>query len=404
MAANEGDKPAVFFSASNQMALVESPSIQITSHHLNDDNFLCWAQSVKFFIRGKSKMGLLDGSRKPVLLGDAGYPIWDAENSMLMSWLVNSMEPEISQGYIFYSTAKDIWDAVNLTYSNQGNDSKLDELNEKARSVQQGDTTVTYYFNALHSLYQEIDLYQDAEWKDPEDHVMYKTLVEKDRVFKFLSGLPTEFDQERSRILGLQPIQSLREVFNAIKREESRINFMMGGPKTAQAEVSALVTEKQPPSNSDVASAHVSMQKSVSRKDDKDRLWCDHCQRSRHTRNTCWKLNGRPSNSGRGVGRGWNSPNGAGRGFQVAADSPKSVTTDSSPITKEQLEQFYRFMTQNLKPNTNQSSANLAQSGNFIQALSVSYNSSPWIVDSGATDHMTGSSKVFSSYIPCSGH
>ena len=206
---------------------------------------------------------------------------------------------------------------------------------------------------------------------------MYKTLVEKDRVFKFLSGLRTEFDQERSRILGLQPIQSLREVFNAIKREESRINFMMGGPKTAQAEVSALVTEKQPPSNSDVASAHVSMQKSVSRKDDKDRLWCDHCQRSRHTRNTCWKLNGRPSNSGRGVGRGWNSPNGAGRGFQVAADSPKSVTTDSSPITKEQLEQFYRFMTQNLKPNTNQSSANLAQSGNFIQALSVSYNSSP---------------------------
>ena len=115
---------------------VESPSIQITSHRLNGDNFLRWAQSVKFFVCGKGKMGLLDGSHKPVFPGDAGYPIWDAENSMLMSWLVNSMELEISQGYIFYSTAKDIWDAVNLTYSNLGNDSKLYELNEKARSVQ----------------------------------------------------------------------------------------------------------------------------------------------------------------------------------------------------------------------------------------------------------------------------
>lgn len=60
-------------------------------------------------------MGLLDGSRKPVTPSESGYALWDAENSMLMSWLINSMEPEISQGYIFYTTAKDIWDAVNLT-------------------------------------------------------------------------------------------------------------------------------------------------------------------------------------------------------------------------------------------------------------------------------------------------
>ena len=27
----------------------------------------------------------------------------------------------------------------------------------------------------------------------------------------------------------------------------------------------------------------------------------------------------------------------------------------------------------------------------------------PWIIDLGATDHMTNHSKLFSSYIPCSG-
>jgi hypothetical protein len=34
--------------------------------------------------------------------------------------------------------------------------------------------------------------------------------------------------------------------------------------------------------------------------DDKDKLFCDHCNRSRHTRETCWRLQGCPPIRGRG--------------------------------------------------------------------------------------------------------
>ena len=70
-------------------------------------------------------MGYLDDTHKPVLPKEAGYQTWFVENSIVMTWLINSMEPEISQGYILYNTAKEIWDAANLMYSNLGNDSKL---------------------------------------------------------------------------------------------------------------------------------------------------------------------------------------------------------------------------------------------------------------------------------------
>lgn len=30
--------------------------------------------------------------------------------------------------------------------------------------------------------------------------------------------------------------------------------------------------------------------------------------------------------------------------------------------------------------------------------------SAPWIIDNGASDHMTNSSNLFNSYIPCSGN
>ena len=64
---------------------------------------------------------------------------------MVMAWLINSMEPEISQGYILYTTTKKIWDTTNLMYSNLGNNFKLYELSAKARAIQQGDLLVMVF-------------------------------------------------------------------------------------------------------------------------------------------------------------------------------------------------------------------------------------------------------------------
>ena len=40
---------------------------------------------------------------------------------MIMVWLVNAMEEEISVTYICYSTAKELWDNVTQMYSDLGN-------------------------------------------------------------------------------------------------------------------------------------------------------------------------------------------------------------------------------------------------------------------------------------------
>lgn len=39
---------------------------------------------------------------------DLSFKAWDAENSMVMSWLINTTEPDVNQGYVFFSTAKEI--------------------------------------------------------------------------------------------------------------------------------------------------------------------------------------------------------------------------------------------------------------------------------------------------------
>lgn len=47
----------------------------------------------------------------------ANYGNWGAKNSMIMAWLIKSMAPKIGRTYLFYKTAKEIWEAAQELYS-----------------------------------------------------------------------------------------------------------------------------------------------------------------------------------------------------------------------------------------------------------------------------------------------
>lgn len=52
---------------------------------------------------------------------------------MIMTWLVNSMEFEFGQPFLFLLTAKELWDAVNETYSDLGNSPQVHEIKTDSR-------------------------------------------------------------------------------------------------------------------------------------------------------------------------------------------------------------------------------------------------------------------------------
>ena len=55
------------------------------------------------YVRGKIRY-LTSETKAPASV-DLAYPLWDAENSMVMTWLMNSMEEDIGSNYMCYSTA-----------------------------------------------------------------------------------------------------------------------------------------------------------------------------------------------------------------------------------------------------------------------------------------------------------
>ncbi|XP_062112547.1 uncharacterized protein LOC133823719 [Humulus lupulus] len=188
-------------------------------------------------------MGYLTGDKKEPKEDDSAYATWDAKNSMVMTWLVKSMEEEISSNYMCYPTAKELWDNVHQMYSDLENQSQLFELNLKLGDIKQGEDNVTKYFSVLKRIWQDLALFDTYEWESVKDGKHHKKTVEDNQIYKFLAGLNVEFDEVRGRIIGRPPLPSIAEVFSEVRREESRRNVMLGKKVVGAAvEGSALAT------------------------------------------------------------------------------------------------------------------------------------------------------------------
>ncbi|XP_030551316.2 uncharacterized protein LOC115755880 [Rhodamnia argentea] len=310
----------------------ESHPIQITTIKLNGDNFLRWSRSVRMYVRGRGKMGYLIGDKTEPAKTDPTWAVWDAENSTVMTWLVNSMEEEIGANYMCFPYAKELWDSVNQMYSDLGNQFQIYELKLQLSEIRQGDDTVTKYFNVLRRLWQDLDLFNNYEWRSVEDFQHRKEVTEADRIFKFLAGLRNEFDEVRGRILGRQPFPPIGEVFYEVRREESRRSVMLGKPNTeakapagGHSDASALVGSE----------ANVGKLSSTTRRiDEKPRVWCDHCNRPRHTRETCWKIHGKPASSMRGSKMG-------------SRTYPSANEAETNPFSREQIDHLLQLLKSN---------------------------------------------------------
>ena len=125
--------------------------------------------------------------------------------------------------------------------------------------------------------------------------------------------------------------------------------------------------------------------------DERPWVWCDFCNKPRHTHENCWKIHGKPANWKR---KTCDKPS--------RAIIPTANEAETSPFTTEQMEHLLALLKSNLTSGT--SSVSLAHTGNELYALSCRFKSTPWIIDSGASDHMTNSSNMFESYSPCPGN
>ncbi|XP_052625897.1 uncharacterized protein LOC128132928 [Lactuca sativa] len=211
------------------------------SFKLNGRNYIVWSQIVRTFLKGKGKLSHLTG---PIPReDDPSFAAWDVEDSSIMSWLWNSMQPEISGTCMFLTTAKDIWDTIKQMYSKVHDAALVYEIKTKIHSTKQG-LSVTDYYNKMKILWLELDYYHNIKMKCSDDAAMMLKFVQGERVYEFLAGLNVEHDQifGQQRKPLLQPLQEIRthkrKLLEATRKGATRNNHQMQSqPGNHQANV-----------------------------------------------------------------------------------------------------------------------------------------------------------------------
>lgn len=90
--------------------LVDNPTLQISLVKLDEKNYLSWSHS-------SSRLGacmvisleIRENQQRMII----PFSHWDSKNSLVMSWLLNSLQPNIARGYKLLNSAYKIWYAVN---------------------------------------------------------------------------------------------------------------------------------------------------------------------------------------------------------------------------------------------------------------------------------------------------
>ncbi|XP_073137592.1 uncharacterized protein [Henckelia pumila] len=176
-------------------------SFEITVHRLNGRNYLQWAQSVKIVVCARGKLGHLTGDLPAPASSDPSYTTWLSKNSIVLAWLVNSMEPQISHRYLWFNTNKEVWDAAKKMYSDLGNTSQVFEIRSKLKEIKQGSNSVTQYFSDLQDLWKELDLFLEDTKTCTKCSPKIRLNLEKERVFEFLVGLNHDLDDVQGRLV-----------------------------------------------------------------------------------------------------------------------------------------------------------------------------------------------------------
>ncbi|XP_043817131.1 uncharacterized protein LOC110624504 isoform X9 [Manihot esculenta] len=266
---------AVPLTNNNSVSMGELQNIQ-AAYRLDGKNYQMWSRLVLTFLKERGKLSHLLGTGL-----DPKYPKfgpWAAQDSIVMSWLWNSMLPEISDAYMFLSTAKEIWEAIKQTYSKVHTAAQIYEIKTKISATKQGSQSVTEYSNYLKSLWQEMDYYEWIQTKCSEDAAILERYIEKDRIYDFLARLNIKFDAIRVEVLGKEELPSLNEVIAIVLAEEVR------------REVNAAMKNYSFEQRVSKSSGQTDLSKPFN----KDSLWCTWCKKPRHTKEKCWKLHGKP--------------------------------------------------------------------------------------------------------------
>ncbi|KAI5318218.1 hypothetical protein L3X38_037926 [Prunus dulcis] len=114
-----------------------NPNQRLCSVLLNEFNYLPWSRAVTLALGGRSKLRFVNGTIQAPEDSSPEYEAWLCKDQLVMSWLLNSMDPKLSEIFNFSESSLSLWKAVKDMYGNQNNAARVFQHKRNLASLKQ---------------------------------------------------------------------------------------------------------------------------------------------------------------------------------------------------------------------------------------------------------------------------
>jgi hypothetical protein len=170
-------------------------------------------------LRSKNKIHFVNGTLPRPTDEDHDSIAWDRCNTMIMSWLSNSVDPEISQSILWMDFAAEIWKDLKERFY-QGDVFRISDIQEEIFTLKQGDSTISTYYTKIKKLWQELDNFCPIPNSncvaDCAAIAKMKFYKDSDQVIRFLKGLNEQYSVVRSQIMLMEPLPNIGKVYSLL--------------------------------------------------------------------------------------------------------------------------------------------------------------------------------------------
>ncbi|KAH6813511.1 xylem NAC domain 1 [Perilla frutescens var. frutescens] len=361
----------------------EHSGMCLTADSFDGRNFHIWCRAVKRGLISRNKLRIINSSIPPPRADSVDYMQWLKVDYLVFNWISNSMNKEIARGFQHLDTSSQLWDELYKRFGSR-NGPRLYQLRREIATYSQQNQSVMLYFNNLTSLWDDLALLKNSRVCTCEAAADATTDLEEEHLMQFLMGL-----------------QDCYETINVS-------NHLAGG-----IDHTALYSNQKPYRGEPY-------KKRLS-KEEKAKLRCEHCGGSGHVKSDCFDLIGVPE-----WYKKYRNDKGKGRAHYAAKKEDEGKSVDETEVRSQMdlsadtisgvskliqmqtdlAKQFQQMFRKGPKwedsaaegpPNLanlteldlGSSSIDFKGGGHYAFGVSTAITNEEWIVDSGASHHMS---------------
>ncbi|XP_070679307.1 uncharacterized protein [Malus domestica] len=174
----------------------DHPAMMLVSKPLNGDNYLTWSRAMKISLSAKKKLGFVDGTvtQPSVKIKPNDHALWQRCNDMIVVWIINSIDSNISDSILYMTDAHAIWEELHERYC-QSNAPHIFHLQRDIPSLTQDQLSIAAYYMKMKSLWDELLSYSDSV------SCTCGAQNERNKLMQFLMGLNDSYSAIRGQIL-----------------------------------------------------------------------------------------------------------------------------------------------------------------------------------------------------------